>query len=387
MIFFARLFSRHIKKAIPGIKTVVKNRPGAGHIIAANLVYQAKPNGLTVGSFSTGLVYAQIQKRKGIRFDLAKMSWVGKAQSDWRVASLAVNSKDYKTIHDVFNSKRPIKFSASGIGAGSYNDAFLFSTAYNIPRRIIVGYSGSSAALGMLRGETDVLMGGMSSGLSYVRAGQLKIALQFGKVLPGIPDARDIAKTPAQKALSTMMENQGKLSRITTGPPKVVPDPPGGAPRRLQESRDLQTADRRSQACQARSRSLDRRGRAQGHRCNPQPAAGNHEHAGRAFQAEGGNGQAFRARQQDQARRAADHHYRGRQGTHRQGVGLAYKSHGQRQEGQAQGGQGWHDLHLYLAACQFGGKAGGLQGLIPTRFGRSTRRAPPLGPCGDCRRG
>jgi len=37
--FFARLFSRHIKKAIPGIKTVVKNRPGAGHIIAANLVY------------------------------------------------------------------------------------------------------------------------------------------------------------------------------------------------------------------------------------------------------------------------------------------------------------------------------------------------------------
>jgi tripartite-type tricarboxylate transporter receptor subunit TctC len=222
--FFARLFARHIKKAIPGIKTAVKNRPGAGHIIAANLVYQAKPNGLTVGSFSTGLVYAQIQKRKGIRFDLAKMSWIGKAQSDWRVASLAVNSKEYKTIQDVFNSKRPIKFSASGIGAGSYNDAFLFSTAYNLPRKIIVGYSGSSAALGMLRGETDVLMGGMSSGLGYVRAGQLKIALQFGKVLPGIPDARDLAKTPAQKALSTMMENQGKLSRITTGPPKVVPD-------------------------------------------------------------------------------------------------------------------------------------------------------------------
>jgi len=179
---------------------------------------------LTVGSFSTGLVYAQIQKAKGIRFDLAKMSWIGKAQSDWRVASLAVNSKDYKTIQDVFNSKRPVKFSASGIGAGSYNDAFLFSTAYNIPRKIIVGYSGSSAALGMLRGETDILMGGMSSGLAYVRAGQLKIALQFGNVLPGIPDARDIAKTPAQKALSTMMENQGKLSRITTGPPKVVPD-------------------------------------------------------------------------------------------------------------------------------------------------------------------
>jgi tripartite-type tricarboxylate transporter receptor subunit TctC len=152
------------------------------------------------------------------------MSWIGKAQSDWRVASVAVNSKDYKNIQDVLNSKRPVKFSASGIGAGSYNDAFIFSAAYNIPRKIIVGYSGSSAALGMLRGETDVLMGGMSSALNYVRAGQVKIVLQFGKVLPGIPDARDLAKTPLQKALSDMMENQGKLSRITTGPPKMVPD-------------------------------------------------------------------------------------------------------------------------------------------------------------------
>ncbi len=222
--FFARLLSRHMKISIPGLKTVVRNRPGAGHIIAANLIYRAKPNGLTLGSFTTGLVYSQIQKKKGIRFDLAKMSWIGKAQSDWRVASLAVNSKEYKTIEDVFNSKRPVKFSASGVGAGSFNDAFMFSSAYNISNKIIVGYSGSSAALGMLRGETDVLMGGMSSGLGYVRAGQLKIVLQFGKVLPGIPDARDLAKTPAQKALSTMMENQGKLSRITAGPPEIVPD-------------------------------------------------------------------------------------------------------------------------------------------------------------------
>ena len=222
--FFARLISRHMQISIPGLKTVVKNRPGAGHIIAANLIYRAKPNGLTVGSFTTGLVYSQIQKKKGIRFDLAKMSWIGKAQSDRRVASVAANSKDYKTIEDIFNSKRPVKFSASGVGAGSYNDAFMFSAAYNISRKIIVGYSGSSAALGLLRGETDVLMGGMSSGLGYVRAGQLKIVLQFGKVLPGIPDARDFAKTPVQKALSTMMENQGKLSRITAGPPKMVPD-------------------------------------------------------------------------------------------------------------------------------------------------------------------
>ncbi|MEE8517014.1 MAG: tripartite tricarboxylate transporter substrate-binding protein [Alphaproteobacteria bacterium] len=221
--FFARLLSRHMKTSIPGINFAVKNRPGAGHIIAANLIYAAKPNGLMVGSFSTGLVYTQIQKKKGIRFDLAKMSWVGKAQSDWRVMSVAHNS-EYQTIQDVLNSKRQVKFSASGIGAGSFNDAFMMGNSYKINHRIIVGYSGSQAPLGLLRKETDVLMGGLSSGMGYARAGQTKIILQFGKQLKGVPDARDLAKTPTQIALSTMMENQGKLSRITAGPPGIPAD-------------------------------------------------------------------------------------------------------------------------------------------------------------------
>lgn len=221
--YFARLIGRHMEKVLPGSSIVSRNRPGAGHIIAANLIYAAVPNGLTIGSFTTGLVYSQIQKKKGIRFDLAKMSWVGKAQSDWRVASVAKDS-EYNTLQDLLNSKRKVKFSASGVGAGSYNDAFVFSNAYKIPSRIIVGYSGNSAVLGLLRKETDILMGGMSSAEAYQRAGQLKIILQFGKVLPNVPDAADYAKTPLQKALSIMMENQGKLARITAGPPKMVPD-------------------------------------------------------------------------------------------------------------------------------------------------------------------
>jgi len=55
---------------------VVKNRPGAGHIIGANLVYNAKPNGLTLGNYTTGLAYSQLINTKGIRFDLAKMSFM-----------------------------------------------------------------------------------------------------------------------------------------------------------------------------------------------------------------------------------------------------------------------------------------------------------------------
>ena len=221
--FYGRLMARHIKKAIPGLKTVVKNRPGAGFILGTNLIWVAKPNGLTIGSFSTGLVYVQIRKLRGAKFDLTKMSWIGKAASDIRIMSVPRNSP-YKTFQDVINSKRKVKFSASGVGTGAFNDAFMLGEVYKIPYRIIVGYQGAEAALGMVRGETDVLMGSMSSGMNYVRAGHTKVIMQFADVLPGVPNGVTYAKTPIQKTLANLMVDFGRLARIAAGPPKMVPD-------------------------------------------------------------------------------------------------------------------------------------------------------------------
>ena len=221
--FYGRLIARHIEKAIPGLKTVVVNRPGAGFIIGTNLIWAAKPDGLTIGSFSTGLVYVQIRKLRGAKFDLTKMSWIGKAASDVRMLSVAKNS-EFKSFTDIINSKRVVKFSAAGVGTGAFNDAFMLSDVYKIPYKIIVGYQGAQAALGMVRGETDALMGSMSSGMNYVRAGHTRVLMQFGDVLKGVPNATQYAKTPMQKTLTKLIVNFGRLARITAGPPNIVPD-------------------------------------------------------------------------------------------------------------------------------------------------------------------
>lgn len=221
--FYARLISGHVERFLPGSTIVPKNRPGAGHIIAANLIYAARPNGLTIGSFSTGLVYSQILQKNGVRFDLGKMSWIGKADADVRVLSAAATS-EYKTFEDVLNTKREIKFSASGVGAGSYNDAFLTATAFGIPFRIIPGYSGGDTVLGLMRGETDLLMGGQSSAEEYVRSGHAKILMQYGTFYKDIPNAADYAKTADAKAVVKLMIAQGNLARVTAGPPDIPAD-------------------------------------------------------------------------------------------------------------------------------------------------------------------
>jgi len=53
--FYGRLNSRHMQKFLPGSKFVVRNMPGAGHIIGTNFIYHAKPNGLTMGTVKEGM--------------------------------------------------------------------------------------------------------------------------------------------------------------------------------------------------------------------------------------------------------------------------------------------------------------------------------------------
>ena len=89
---YARLISRYIGKYLAGAKVIVLNVPGAGHIVGADEVYVAKPDGLTIGTFNTALIFAQLLKQPGVQFDLAKMSWIGKAASDPRVLVIAKNS-------------------------------------------------------------------------------------------------------------------------------------------------------------------------------------------------------------------------------------------------------------------------------------------------------
>src|SRR4029453_8101656 len=86
---YGRLVAEYMQKYLPGSTFVVKNVPGAGHMIGANTIYASKPDGLTIGTFVTGLIYNQLIKADGVRFDLTKMSWIGKAASEPRIIVIA----------------------------------------------------------------------------------------------------------------------------------------------------------------------------------------------------------------------------------------------------------------------------------------------------------
>src|SRR5258706_1886906 len=112
---YGRLIGRFLQKHLPGSRVIVRNVPGAGHIVGANTLYTSRPDGLTIGTFNTGLIYDQLIQREGVRFDLTKFSWIGKAANDTR-ALLISRDSGFNNFEDLRNSKTPVKFAASGIG-------------------------------------------------------------------------------------------------------------------------------------------------------------------------------------------------------------------------------------------------------------------------------
>lgn len=217
--YYGRLVTHHMKPLLSETTIIVRNVPGAGHIIGANKIYHSKPNGLTIGSFTTGLTYAQIVQRRAVKYDLRKMSWLGKADTDIRVMFMSAKSP-YRSFKDMENTKRPIQFGTSGVGSGAHNEAYMIANTFGIPIKVLPGYTGSERVMGMLRGEIDGHILGLSSTEAIMVKHAGKIVLQFGDVLPNVPQA----KTKIAKAVVALMSRQSTISRFVAGPPKIVPD-------------------------------------------------------------------------------------------------------------------------------------------------------------------
>jgi tripartite-type tricarboxylate transporter receptor subunit TctC len=214
---YGRLTARYMEKYLPGSTIVVVNRPGAGHIIGTNLIYAARPNGLTIGTFNTGIMYSQLMGWKSVRFDLSKFSWIGKATAEKR-SFLVSAITPFKTFEDLRQAKEPVPIAMSGVGSSSYTELRLLAKVFDLKVKMLFGYSGTDDEMAMMRGEVAGKMGTFTG----------RFILQIGGTKePGWGEmsfGQDIAKTPEQKAVIKLIGTTAENYRITAGPPAIPAD-------------------------------------------------------------------------------------------------------------------------------------------------------------------
>jgi len=220
---YARLIAKYLPKYLPGSKVIVKNVPGAGHIIGANTLYQAEPDGLTIGTFNTGLIYAQIVGQEGIQFDLNKFSWIGKANSETRVVLVGANAP-FKTFKDMMDSKESIKMPSSGVGSQDHNETMILAKALPVKFNPIPGYPGKEAEMAILRGEVPAMLGSYTGLMGIIAAKEARVVMQYGSEhgIPGlenVPHINSIKVTPGAASMIKMVNAIDMIGRLTAAPP------------------------------------------------------------------------------------------------------------------------------------------------------------------------
>ena len=219
---YGRLVAEFMQRHLPGSTFIVRNMPGAGHLIGANALYASKPDGLTLGTFNTGLIYTQIAGHKGIKFDLNDMSWIGKAATDPRVLVVA-SQTSIKTFADIANSKEILNFATSGPGGANYVEILGLTATLKLPIKMLSGYNGTEDQLAMRRGEIAGSIASRSAYDQFVKNGYGRYVAQFGGLEKDLPQMSDIVKDEDARRLVNLISVQGNIARLTAAPPGTQP--------------------------------------------------------------------------------------------------------------------------------------------------------------------
>jgi tripartite-type tricarboxylate transporter receptor subunit TctC len=225
----ARLIAPYLQKELPGSKVIVRNVPGGGHIVGANRVWGAKPDGLTIAIANVpGLIAAQIRGEQGIRFDLRKFTWIGRLYTNHRFL-IARKNAGFDSIESFLKGDKEFKVGTEGVGSGPYNTGLLMAEALGLKKvRMITGYGGGDKIMGLVRKEIEGVIGGLDFWTGSITEGEAAPLLTYDAKryapFPNVPTLGELVKTQKGKAVASYISGESELSRSLFAPPNMPAD-------------------------------------------------------------------------------------------------------------------------------------------------------------------
>jgi tripartite-type tricarboxylate transporter receptor subunit TctC len=222
---FAEAYGRHV----PGQPKVLPVfMPGAAGSTAVNYVYGvAAHDGLTIVSPLKAVVTAQALGDRSVKYDVAKMKWLGRITDATQIFFVSSKVKG-RTIDDFRHEQ--IIVGAVGRASVTYQNPAFLNYALGTKFKIVTGYRSAGASnLSVERGETQGAFTTWNDIHSYhsdwLRDGKIRIILQIALArhpdLKNVPLLLDFAKTKEDRELFEFISSSSELGEAYAAPPDV----------------------------------------------------------------------------------------------------------------------------------------------------------------------
>jgi tripartite-type tricarboxylate transporter receptor subunit TctC len=228
----ARLVAIHMPSHIEGHPTiVVQNMPGAGHVLAANYMYNVAPkDGSTIATVDNIIPLHQVLDPRGVHYDASKFNWIGSTGAENAVA-FAWRTSGIATVDDA--KKREVLLGATGAGSSTIIFAALMNNLLGAHFKMITGYKSSNEVyLAIQKGEIESSSGSyaglVTSYPDWLRDKKISILVQMGltrdKRLSDVPLLSELATSQDARKIINLNSEPLALGQIYLAPPDVPRD-------------------------------------------------------------------------------------------------------------------------------------------------------------------
>ena len=160
----------------PQARFVVMNRPGAGTQIGNEAVFNAAPDGYTLGCITCPALPA-LPIERVVRYRTMDFNWVANVVDDAN-AFFVLNTSPLRSLGDLVAAARTrpgtITYGSTGIGGDDHIAMLAFEGMANLPPLVHVPFTGSAPATqALLGGHLDLLVGNISDFIGVQREGRV----------------------------------------------------------------------------------------------------------------------------------------------------------------------------------------------------------------------
>jgi tripartite-type tricarboxylate transporter receptor subunit TctC len=231
---YSRVIIPHMSRHIPGQPTMIAQfMPGAGGVKAANYFANvAAKDGTVLGLLSQSIALTQVLRGgTTIRYDAAKMHWIGSFDSVTNVMSVWNATTKIRRFADLKTTELIV--GAPGKGSIGYMNMIMTQRVLGAKLKIIAGYArvedlDLAFERGEVAGRAATFISIITRKQDWIAGNKVTHLVQFGlkrhPSYPDVPLAQDLTDDPEAKRMMRFVASPGTIGRGVSLPPGTPAD-------------------------------------------------------------------------------------------------------------------------------------------------------------------